>query len=158
VDADFEALYRQLLPLARVVAPRGVDGSDLVQEALTRALARHPDLDGIDDPAAYLRAAVVNAARSWGARASRRARLDVASEAAHVPSDHDGSLDILLRLPPRQRACLYLRFVEDLGVDEVARQLGCSTGTVKSQTAKALTTLRRLLGSEDELDLGGRIA
>jgi DNA-directed RNA polymerase specialized sigma24 family protein len=47
---DYEALYRRLLPLARVVAPRGVDGSDLVQEALTRALARHPHLSGIRDP------------------------------------------------------------------------------------------------------------
>jgi len=158
VDADFEALYRQLLPLARVVAPRGVDGSDLVQDALTRTLAGHPNLDGIADPGAYLRAAVVNAARTWVARANRRARVEVATETTHVESDPDGSVEILLRLPPRQRACLYLRFVEDLGVDEVARQLGCSTGTVKSQTAKALTTLRRLLGSEDELDLGGRIA
>ena len=60
MDIDYEALYRQLLPLARVVAPRGVDGADLVQEALTRALARHPDLHGVHDPAAYLSAAVVN--------------------------------------------------------------------------------------------------
>ena len=97
-----------------------VDGSDLVQEALTRTLARNPDLDGIADPAAYLRAAVVDAARSWGTRASRRARVEVPSEESHVESDPDGSVDILLRLPPRQRACLYLRFVEDLGVDEVA--------------------------------------
>jgi RNA polymerase sigma-70 factor, ECF subfamily len=158
VDADYEALYRQLLPLARVVAPRGIDGADLVQEALTRALARHPHLDGIQDPTAYLRAAVVNTARSWGARASRRAHLEPAPAEERPTSDHDEIVEILTGLPPRQRACLYLRFVEDLGVNEVARHLGCSTGTVKSQTAKALTTLRRLLGSEDEHDLGGRIA
>ena len=79
MDVDYELLYRQLLPLARVVAPNGVDGSDLVQEALTRALARHPDLRGIHDPAADLSTAVVNTARSWGARAARRAERDVAS-------------------------------------------------------------------------------
>jgi RNA polymerase sigma factor (sigma-70 family) len=158
VNADYEALYRQLLPLARVVAPRGVDGSDLVQEALTRALARHPGLDGVQDPASYLSTAVVNAARSWGARAARRERIQVAPVEAPTTSDHDGTVEILMRLPPRQRACLYLRFVEDLGVTDVARRLGCSTGTVKSQTSKALATLRRLLEHENEgeHDLGGR--
>jgi RNA polymerase sigma factor (sigma-70 family) len=155
MDVDYEALYRRLLPLARVVAPRGVDGSDLVQEALTRALARHPRLNGIRDPFAYLSAAVVNTARTWGARAARGEQLQAKSEEP-IASEGDGAVEILMRLPPRQRACLYLRFVEDLAVADVARHLGCSTGTVKSQTSKALTTLRGLLESEPEL--GGRTA
>src|SRR5580700_9792483 len=124
---DYEALYRRLLPLARVVAPRGVDGSDLVQEALTRALARHPHLSGIRDPFAYLSAAVVNTARSWGARTARRVQLEGKWEGHSIASDGDGAVEMLMRLPPRQRACLYLRFVEDLAVVDVARHLGCST-------------------------------
>jgi RNA polymerase sigma factor (sigma-70 family) len=157
VDIDYEALYRQLLPLARVVAPRGVDGADLVQEALTRALARHPDLYGIRDPGAYLNAAVVNGARSLGARTSRRARLEVEpSEQAAPAAGNDETWEILMHLPPRQRACLYLRFVEDLSVEDVARRLDCSTGTIKSQTSKALKSLRAVL--EAEPDLGGRTA
>ncbi len=157
MDIDYEALYRQLLPLARVVAPRGIDGADLVQEALTRALARHPELHGVRDPAAYLSAAVVNGARSIGARISRRARLDVGPSEPAVPAAaDDDTWEILMHLPPRQRACLYLRFVEDLSVDDVARRLDCSTGTVKSQTSKALKSLRAVL--EAEPDLGGRTA
>jgi len=157
VDIDYEALYRQLLPLARVVAPRGVDGADLVQEALTRALARHPDLYGIRDPGAYLSTAVVNGARSLGARTTRHARLVVEPSKQTAPAaTDDETWEILMQLPPRQRACLYLRFVEDLSVEDVARRLGCAIGTVKSQTSKALKSLRAVL--EAGPDLGGRTA
>jgi DNA-directed RNA polymerase specialized sigma24 family protein len=48
-------------------------------------------------------------------------------------------------LPPRQRAALVLRFYCDLNVDQSAQVLNCSPGTVKSQTAKAISTLRRAL-------------
>ena len=58
-------------------------------------------------------------------------------------------------LPARQRATLVLRFYCDLNVDQSAAVLGCSPGTVKSQTARALDSVRRALGPAHAAGEGG---
>jgi RNA polymerase sigma factor (sigma-70 family) len=142
---DIARLYVQLLPLARVAAPDGIDGLDVLQEAVTRTLVRHPGFEGIREPRAYVSRAVINVARSWGRRARQdRARLAVREGQPEATTELMDEVEALLEgLPPRQRVCLYLRFVEDLSVDQVATLMGCTAGTVKSQTAKALARLRQ---------------
>lgn len=66
--------------------------------------------------------------------------LPVAADVAVV--ERAGLLDLLDTLPPRRRAVVVLRLYCDLSVEETAEILGCSTGTVKSQTARGLDTLR----------------
>lgn len=73
-----------------------------------------------------------------------------------VPVDEEGHADRVLllaatrQLPAGQRAVLVLRFFDDLSVADTAAALGCSTGTVKSQTSRALERLRAVLTSERE--------
>jgi RNA polymerase sigma-70 factor (sigma-E family) len=64
------------------------------------------------------------------------------------PEDRLVLLQALARVPPGQRAVLVLRYWEDMSVDETAKLLKCSTGTVKSQAARGLRTLRDLLAVE----------
>jgi RNA polymerase sigma factor (sigma-70 family) len=56
--------------------------------------------------------------------------------------------DALARLPVKQRAVVVLRFYDDLSVQEVATAMGCSVGTVKSQTSEGIRKLRGLLGDD----------
>ena len=124
---------------------------DLVQTAITRLYANWPRAARADNLDGYARRTLVNAflaeqRTSWW----RRVDLRGADHERPAPgSDVEAALDLraaLDRLPARQRATVVLRYFGDLPVADTARALGCSEGTVKSQTAKAVETLRELLG------------
>jgi RNA polymerase sigma-70 factor (sigma-E family) len=130
---------------------------DLVQTALLRTARRWRTAR--TQPEAYARRVVVNLAKDrWRdlARRPAEAPMDGAEDRVGPIKVYDGLLDRdeLLRaarqLPPGQRAVLVLRFFDDLSVEETAATLGCSTGTVKSQTSRALDRLRAALTPEKE--------
>lgn len=122
---------------------------DLVQASITR-LYEH--WNRTREPEAYARAIIVRKflverRSSW----ARRVTLNgyVPEPAAVGPgADRDAALDLeaaMHSLPPRQRATLVLRYYCDLSVHQTAQVLECTPGTVKSQTSKALGSLRAAL-------------
>ena len=123
---------------------------DLAQAAAIKAYTHWARAARADNTNAYVNAILVreflHERRSGWAR---RVSLTDAPETAASQADHDSSLDLrsaVAALPPRQRAVLVLRFYCDLNVYQTAEALGCTHGTVKSQTAKALDALRRAMG------------
>jgi len=92
----------------------------------------------------YARKVVVNEALDWLRRRRRDLLTDAPPDLPGTAAD-DPPLDVgqaLGLLPAQQRAILALRFLDDLPVAEVGELLGIADGTVKSQTARALDTLR----------------
>ncbi|TGN64112.1 SigE family RNA polymerase sigma factor [Nocardioides eburneiflavus] len=122
--------------------------ADITQEALIRVYVAWPRLDRGHGRHAYARRAAVNVAIDQVRKRSTSERPTVELVDAPVPDVSSQVLDrallltALAELPARQRACVVLRYYEDLSVETVARTLGCRPGTVKSQTARGLEALR----------------
>ena len=142
----------QLLGFAFLLTGNRHDAEDLVQQALLRTAARWRVAR--QSPAGYSRRIVLNLVRDrW--RARRRLRVAPLSpdltelpsvvDAAAIVLDRQVLLDACRLLPLQQRAVLVLRYWEDRSVEETAAVLGCTTGTVKSQTHRALARLRDVL-------------
>ena len=118
---------------------------DLTQQAMAKLYVAWPRVR-VGTRMAYARRAVVNECLSHLRRHRPETPTEVLPEtgvAAHEPAPDLGRA--LSALPDRQRAIVALRFLDDLSVAEVGRLLGISDGTVKSQTSRALETLRQRL-------------
>ena len=147
VTAQRTALVR----MARLLtAGDGAAAEDLVQTTLTRLYLRWPRVRRAGNPVGYARTSLTHAFVDEQRRAYKRRELttDVVTDRAAPDDDRDLPalvLAALAQLAPRQRAVVVLRHFLDLDVAETARILGCTSGTVKSQNAKALSHLRAAL-------------
>ena len=155
-DADYSEYVEFRLPalrrLALVLCQDRHRADDLVQQAIIRVYVHWAKASAAGNTDAYVNAILVreflHERRSgWTRRVSV---TDQVPEAPILTADRDGLMDLqaaVAALPRGQRATLVLRYYCDLNIDQTAAALGCSTGTVKSQTAKALTALRSRLNA-----------
>jgi RNA polymerase sigma-70 factor (sigma-E family) len=157
-ETEFEAYVTldggRLLGFALLLVGDYQHAEDLVQMALLRSAGRWPTAR--QNPEGYTRTILVNLARDrWRARRRRQPETLVGDPATLAfPAARDGAAAVLDRqallracrlLPAAQRAVLVLRFWEDRSIEETAALLGCTPGTVKSHTHRALQRLRAVL-------------
>jgi RNA polymerase sigma-70 factor (sigma-E family) len=166
--AEFERFVADsatsLLRTAYLVARDLPVAEDLVQECLFRVARRWPRVRSMEYPTGYARRILINLALD-GAEGRYRDSSELASvNRLSIEDHHDESaaralvevdttselIHALGELAPRQRAALVLRYFEDLSEAQVAEAMGCSVGTVKSTTSRALERLREVMGARDE--------
>jgi RNA polymerase sigma-70 factor (sigma-E family) len=151
-DGFVRARHPALLRYGHVLTGDPHSAADLVQDALERTGLRWSKVLRQDDPEGYVRRVMVNRHISGWRRLRREHLVAEAPEsraAAAPPHVDDAMWHALSKLAPRQRAVLVLRYYEDLSEAEIAQVLGCATGTVKSQAAKGIATLRAALRDKE---------
>lgn len=157
VDAFVESAWPRLYRTAYLLTGDPHEAEDAVQTALAVVVERWSTIRRTDDPIVYARRVLATTTF----RRTRRRRDELqrllrirTSERHDAPVDRTGALTdavvhrdalvaALQALPARMRATVVLRYYADLPERETAEVLGCSVGTVKSQTSKGLERLRR---------------
>lgn len=147
---DVAQLYadhgRQLLSYATWLVGAD-DAGDAVSEAMV-SLIKGGQLEGATNPRALMQRAVLYRARSLQRSAVRRRRRESAIADRLVYEEPEIRPDIARRiatLSPRERACIFLAYWEDLRTADIADRLGLAEGTVKRYLARARAKLREVL-------------
>ncbi|MFG1819207.1 RNA polymerase sigma factor [Kribbella sp. NPDC049174] len=161
--ADWERAFKELLAArgaslrayAYLLTGESAAAADLVQDALLRVFGRLRVGSDVEQLEGYVRRAMLNQyvdgrrrARLW--KANRHLLVDPVVHHDDDPALADEVRQALATLSPRQRACVVLRYYEDLSVLEIAAQLDCAEGTVKRHLADARTKLASLLAVPEE--------
>jgi RNA polymerase sigma-70 factor (sigma-E family) len=163
-DALFARFVREqtatLLRSAYLLTGSPAAAEDLVQDTLLRLLPKWDRVLAADVPMAYVRRSLVNGFLNQRRRPASREivtdevpeRLDGGHDIGVDVSDRDLVWRLLATLPARQRAALVMRFFDDLPDEQIAENLGCRLGTVRSLISRGLVALRARTAREQALD------
>jgi RNA polymerase sigma factor (sigma-70 family) len=133
------------------------DAADLVQDALVSVFGRLRNRHTVTSAEAYTRRAILNGFIDAGRRRSSWRRIQhleaVGVEVAPADTDTESRIELheeLRKLTPRERACLVLRYYDDLKVDDIAATLGLSAGAVKRYLSDGLSKMAIALRDEPQ--------
>jgi RNA polymerase sigma factor (sigma-70 family) len=136
------------------------DAADLVQDALVKTFGRLRNGFSVASAEAYVRRAILNTFIDGGRRGTRWrgiAHLEAVPSTLDSPAAAtDAAIDLhaeLRKLSPRERACLVLRYYEDLKVDDIAATLELSSGAVKRYLSDGLAKMAIAIRSDELADL-----
>jgi RNA polymerase sigma-70 factor (ECF subfamily) len=131
------------------------DAEEALQDAFTRAYRALPRCEDPERFGAWLFRILVNRCRTAGTRRGRRARTFVADEAALLGASEEHPEDraawreeidrAVHRLRPEQREAFLLKYVEELGYDEMSQLTGVGVSALKMRVMRACERLRDLL-------------
>ena len=153
--AYVSARSRWLRRMAYLLCQDWHRADDLVQTAVARLYVHWRRAEKVENLDGYTRTVLLRTflAEQRTLRWRRGGTGSPIPELAAAGSDLEAEMDLrnaLRNLPPRQRAAVVLRYYCDLSVDQTAEAMNCSTGNVKSQTARGLAALRRVLETEHQ--------
>lgn len=144
------AQAKQLFRIAYLLCGDWHEAQDLVQIALTKLFVAWGRASRVDHVGSYARSVLVNSYLS-SRRLRRRGEVPVADVFEAGASDADADLRLTLvaalrKLPPRSRAVVVLRYLEDQSIEAVATYLGTTPAAVKSLNTRGIAQLREHLG------------
>jgi RNA polymerase sigma factor (sigma-70 family) len=151
-----EASYSRLVLQLFAICGNLNDAEDAVQEAFVKAMGQGRGFGEVRNPEAWLRTVALNHQRnSWRhAKVVRRFMTSVpgSQSAAELGPDHVAIVRALAQLDPDQRQVIVLHYLADLGIAEIAHELGIPEGTVKSRLSRGRERLAPLLDEREETD------
>jgi RNA polymerase sigma-70 factor (sigma-E family) len=154
----FESQRRAALQLAYVLCGNSSDAEDVVAESFARMYPAWAS-GRVDEPAGYLRRIIVNQVRRGWRHTDVQRRYDpqLRTMTSHTAPGADAEVTArdavrvaMASLPPKQRAVVALRYLEDLSEAETAALLDVSIGTVKAHASRGLERLREVLAAQNE--------
>lgn len=135
------------------------DAADLVQDALVKTFGRLRNGFTVTSAESYVRRAILNTWLDGGRRKTRWRRIvhliAVPEQGESAVPATESRLDLheeLKKRTPRERACLVLRYYEDLTVDDIAERLGISSGAVKRYLSDGLGRMAVALADHDPVE------
>ncbi len=155
-DAEFEAFfvesYGGLHRTLTVIIGDAELAADALQDAYQRAYVRWKKIRRYDAPAAWVRHVAINRSRDLIRSNDRRLRNEERAAAPDVVVDQhrdDSLLGLLRPLPERQRTAMALHYLEDLSVEQVADEMGISSGAVKYHLNQGREKIRPILENRE---------